>query len=202
MKTLANAVICDDAVNAILEKLLENKKLSDHYSALEQNDRKDLKQYCSDYREGLLNEKKVIGTVNVNDSSVRVEFRFKNGALSIDQEELLKKHFGNDFEGLFERGQVVTNIPKPSEMLADMEKAGINPWEYLELRVKKDMDSPFIGRVDKQYYSYAEAFLPRKTFMACLATIIKNLGQEAVEFVREYLSKALDPSVVIRKKSE
>ena len=128
---------------------------------------------------------------------VRVEMRSNGGALDITEEPTLDLHFGVDRPALFEKAEVVETITDPAELIFILGKAGVNPWDYLELKVRKDKDAVVIDKSGGRAITVAKAFLPREGFLTLLNKIAKRLSDDAKKYVREYLKASFKPTVVV-----
>lgn len=117
----------------------------------------------------------------------------------------LDKLFGDARPELFEKAEVVDKITGPDTLIETLKKAGINPWDYLNLSVKRDMDTSLIKKTDKGIET-AEAILPKRGLLAKLPNLVKAFSEEAKLYLKEYLKLALRPTVVLgtknNKKSE
>jgi hypothetical protein len=131
----------------------------------------------------------------------RVEFRMSNGALDINEKGKLDEMFGASRPLLFGREKVITEILDPDKLIEQMKAAGKNPWDFLTLSVKSNMDRVVDDAADKTVVSQ-EAYLPKSGFLATLDDIAHTLADKAKEYVKAYLAKTLKPSVVIGSKGK
>ena len=136
--------------------------------------------------------------------SVRVEFRINNGALDVGEEAKLDTLFGVSKPELFERAKVITEITAPDALVKDLKAWGLNPWDYLELRVKDEA-----GLIAQQQngnllccFNTAEAILPKKGFLTRLNEIATTLSKGAKDYINVYLDNVLKPTVVLGTKTE
>jgi hypothetical protein len=128
---------------------------------------------------------------------VRVEMRMSGGALDATEEPTLEQHFGKDRPALFELTEVVDMITSPDDLLDTLVNAGVNPWDYLELRVKKDKDAVVIAKSGGTGITTAKAFLPKDGFLALLNRVVGRMSAEAKTYVKAYLKATLKPTVVV-----
>ena len=128
---------------------------------------------------------------------VRVEMRMNGGALDVTEEPVLDKHFGQDRPALFELVEVVDVIISPDDLINALRNDGVNPWDYLQLTVKKDKDAVVIAKSGGIGITIAKAFLPRDGFLALLNRMAKRLSVEARTYIKAYLKQTLKPTVVV-----
>lgn len=126
----------------------------------------------------------------------RVEFRMNNGALDISEKEKLDEMFGASRPLLFGREKVITEILDPDKLIEQMKASGKNPWDFLTLSIKSNMDRVVDDAADETVVSQ-EAYLPKGGFLATLDDIEHTLSDDAKEYVKAYLAKTLKPAVVI-----
>lgn len=142
----------------------------------------------------------VVGLFRVNDDKlppVRVEMKIKNGALELSDLPVLDGLFGKKRPELFEKATVVSEILDPEVLIKKMTAKGLNPWDYLTVSVKDNMDE-IVSKYDG--VSVSEAILPKKGFLAKLKEHISTCSQEAKNYLKEYLKQALSPTMVMGKK--
>jgi len=142
-----------------------------------------------------------IGLIRVATSQapVRIEFRINNGALDINEEPKLDTLFGASRPELFERAEVVTEITDPEALYQHLKQTGLNPWDFIDLRVK---DEAGLISHAREGFNTAVAILPKKGFLAKLSEIATTLSKEAKEYVNKYLDNVLKPTVVLGTKAE
>jgi hypothetical protein len=128
---------------------------------------------------------------------VRIEMRLDGGALDAAEEPILAQHFGKDRPALFELVEVVDMIASPTDLLAALTAAGVNPWDYLDLKVKKDKDAVVIEKSKGTGISTAKAFLPREGFLALLNKVSKRVSAGARDYLKAYVKQAFKPTVVV-----
>jgi hypothetical protein len=141
-----------------------------------------------------------IGLIRIVDKDtppVRCEFRMaKNSALALTEESKLTALFGASRPLLFGRDKVITEITNPSALIKELELQGKNPWDYLNLTVKPELDRAI---ADSKNVIAQEAFLPKKGFLETLNDIASTLKDEAVTFAKQYLDSVLTPVVSMTK---
>jgi hypothetical protein len=104
---------------------------------------------------------------------------------------VLDELFGANRPVLWESTKMVTSLV-PDTVIESMKTAGLNPWDYLELKVKDGMD-PIVAR--QAGTTSIEVIAPKEGFLARLQEFGRNLCDEAKEFVRDYLKEALVTAV-------
>ena len=191
--------ITEGEIVKIAETFIQYKKDLEYHKDLCDAASKELKEACDGQREVLLKNRKIARVIRISDA--KVEFRMKNGQIPFSDKGLLEELFGQDYHSLFEQGKVISAIIKPNALIKALEDAGVNPWDYLSLNVKEGMDEAVTGLAkDIGLYNTAEAVLPRKGFLSTLAGIIEKLTDDAVEFLQDYLKKALEPIASLKKR--
>jgi len=160
--------------------------------------KEQLSEEADKIREDQENAGNYIGIIRVTGEEippVRVEFRMKDGALEVGQEQTLDKLFKAARPMLFGREKLVTGVTDPAKLVEDLSKQGRNPWDFLEVSVKKGMDrvvSEWSDAVTAQ-----EAFVPRGGFLAILNDVANTLTADAKSWLRKYLSKAISTVPVL-----
>ena len=179
-------------------KALKFRAESAEAEALEKVSKEQMILESEALRESKLATDEFIGMVRVvcgpEAPPVRVEFRINNGTLEVTQESELDKVFGGVRPMLWSRGKVISEIPDPTGLIASLTKAGMNPWDYLSISVKDEMDevvSQHPGTVT------AEALMPVKGFIAKVNEVVQALSAEAREFLKVYLKGVLKPTPVL-----
>lgn len=141
-----------------------------------------------------------VGLVKVVDEdqpASQVQFKICNGGLAETEGPTLDGHFGSARTMLFEKDYAVQNILDPDALIADMKAKGQNPWDYVELSVKKNLDRAF---KDSPHVTVDQAFLPVEGFLATLNEIKHTLTPEAKAYIAKYLATCLKPSVSLGHK--
>ena len=141
-----------------------------------------------------------IGLVKVVDegqSASQVQFKICNGGLAETEGPVLDGHFGSVRASLFEKDYAVQNILNPDALIADMKARGQNPWDFLNLSVKPNLDRAF---KDSTHVTVDQAFLPVEGFLATLNEIKHTLTSEAKTYIAKYLLACLKPSVSLGHK--
>mgnify|MGYP001289185120 CR=1 FL=1 len=86
---------------------------------------------------------KYIGLIKIVDegqATSQVQFRICNGALAETEGTVLEGHFGTARTLLFEKDYAVQNIINSDALIAEIKGRNQNPWDYLELKVRKNLD--------------------------------------------------------------
>lgn len=154
-------------------------------------------------REILIDGDEIIGKITIappNQTAVRVEFRINNGSMDMDELENLDKLFEAARPELFEKAEIVESIADPSALIEALRNEGLDPWDYLNLTVKKNMDKIIIDK--GAGINTADAVLPRQGFMAKLPDLWKRFSEEAKIYTKKYLTLALEPVVVLGTKAK
>ena len=113
--------------------------------------------------------------------------------LMIDDLSVLDELFGANRPVLWEPTKIVTSII-PETLIEAMKAANLNPWDYLEIKVKDGMDHIVARHAG---VTSTEVIAPKEGFLARLQEFGKNLATEAKEYVRAYLKEALSTTVNI-----
>lgn len=123
----------------------------------------------------------------------------KRGAyLMIEDLPVLDELFGANRPVLWEPTKIVTSVV-PETLLESMKAASLNPWDYLEIKVKDGMDHIVARHAG---VTSTEVVAPKEGFLARLQEFGKNLMTEAKEYVRAYLKEALVVNVNIGSKGK
>ena len=141
-----------------------------------------------------------IGLVKIVDedqATSQVQFRICSGGLAETEGPVLEGHFGTARTLLFEKDYAVQNIVNPDALLAEIKGRNQNPWDYLELKVRKNLDRAF---KDSPNVTVDEAFLPVEGFLSTLNEIKHTLTPEAKVYITKYLEACLKPSVSLGHK--
>jgi hypothetical protein len=134
-----------------------------------------------------------------NQSPVRVEFRFENGALDVAEESNLDTLYRGSRPVLFKREEIITEITDPLALIQELVNEGKNPFDYLKLSVREGMDRIL---VNSNHVTSAEAFLPTEGFLNTIDGIKSTLSEDAKTFTKNYLESALKPRVVLGTKGK
>jgi hypothetical protein len=146
------------------------------------------------------NKTNYVGLVKVVDegqSASQVQFKVCSGGLAETEGPVLDGHFGSARTMLFEKDYAVQSIIDPEALIADMKAKGQNPWDYVDLTVKKDLDRAF---KDSPHVTVDQAFLPVEGFLATLNEIKHTLTPEAKTYIAKYLAACLKPAVSLGHK--
>ena len=143
-----------------------------------------------------------IGVVRITgeqQAPVRVEFRMENGALDVSEETNLNAIYGAQRSVIFQREKIVNEIINPMGLVQELVNAGKNPFDYLDLSVRKGMDHVI---VESKNVTSGEAFLPKEGFLGKLNEIKHTMSSEAKEYTKNYLMGAIKPRVVLGTKGK
>ena len=139
----------------------------------------------------------LIKIVDEDQSASQIQFKICNGGLAETEGSVLDGHFGSVRTSLFEKDYAVQNILDPDALITDMKTKGQNPWDFLDLSVKKNQDRTF---KDSVHVTVDPAFLPVEGFLATLNDIKHTLTPEAKTYIAQYLLACLKPSVTLGHK--
>lgn len=184
------------------KEALEAREQVNKFTALEKEKKDIIAEEAITERGKRAKNNDIIGKISIippDQAAVRVEFRINNGSLDIDEMDTLDALFKSARPDLFEKAKVVDKITDPNTLIATLQKAGLNPWNYLNLNVKPGQDQIIIDKCEHSV-TIAEAILPKKGLLATLPGIIKHFSKEAKEYIRAYLKVALKPTVVLGTK--
>ncbi len=188
-----------DLVNAAKEAIQHRAQAARH-TKQEKDHRKSMEEGALELHNEEFGKGNIVGLIRIIDSEIpptRVEMRINNGALDMSEEETLTEHFGARKAELFEHAKVITEITDTSELIKALENKGLNPWEYVNVTIKNGMDEAVLSAVGDEHVVSAEAFLPRQGFLSKLNDMFSVLGDKAKQYVKEYLSSVLKPTVVL-----
>jgi len=204
---MATRTVCPEVVvgqgpmSIAAHKAADAKEKVAHYKLLEEAARKELCTMAEEIRDKRVSKNEYLGLVRVVDVDLpptRVEFRFDDQVVDVAELPKLDEYFDNYRADLFERAKVVSDIPDPDKLFAAMKKDGLNPYDYMELKVREGMDG-IVARYRDRGVKITEAFLPRKDFFTKLTECAVDLTVEAKAWVKTYLDRALKSVVVISK---
>jgi len=173
------------------------------YTNVEKKHSSTLSELASSKRKEEANKDNYIGIVRVNEKDiplVRIEMRMEGGALDVEEEENLNALYGATRTLLFQREKVVNEILDPMALIEELKNNGLNPFDYLDLKVRVGMDhilTPY-----QQIVTSSEAFLPKEGFLNTLNEINNTLSEDAKTYTRAYLDGSLKPRVVHETKSK
>jgi hypothetical protein len=145
----------------------------------------------------------IIGKIIIappNQTATRVEFRLNNGSLDIDELENLDALFGEARPELFEKVVIVDKITDPAALIKALLQAGLNPFDYLNVSVKENIDQVIIDKGTG--IVTADAILPKKGFLTILPDLISRFSEDAKKYIRLYLKEALNPTVILGTKAK
>lgn len=183
-------------------KALDARAQVAEFTTVEKHHAGNVGQLAEGLRQAGYEREHFIGVVRItskDQSPVRVEFRLENGALNITEEANLNAIYGSSRPLLFGREKIVTEIINPLELLQELVNAGKNPFDYLDLSVKKGMDHALI---DSGHVTTAEAILPRDGFLDTLNDIKSTMSTDAKTYTKNYLNGAVKPRVVLGTKGK
>lgn len=162
--------------------------------------KKDIAETSVSIRESEQSKGNYIGIVKIVDEGmtpVQVQHKMTQPGLHVDEGESLEHHFGSSRPMLWQKEKVVVGITDPDALIAELRAKDQNPWDVLQVTVKKGMDAAllFSENVMKE-----EAYLPLEGFLNILNEIQHTLSAEAKEYLSKYLAKVLKPTVSLGHK--
>jgi hypothetical protein len=193
-----NEVLSKQAKNA-----LDEREQVNYHTGEEKEWKQKIAVNSSALREILIDDDEIIGKITIappDQTAVRVEFRINNGSMDTDEMDNLDKLFEGARSELFEKAEVVESITDPTALIEALTNEGLDPWDYLNINVKKNMDKIIIDKGTG--INTADAILPRQGFMAKLPDLWKRFSEEAKLYIKNYLKLALEPVVVLGTKAK
>jgi hypothetical protein len=145
---------------------------------------------------------KYIGLVRIIDpdqSPVQVQFKIQGGALALSDGDTLDHYFKSSRPMLFEKDLVVNGITDPDALIKEFRDRGANPWDVLELKVKKDLDRAVAS---SPHVVKEEAYLPKEGFLATCNEVMHTWEEGAKAYMAKYLVQVLNPVVDLGKKGK
>jgi len=150
-------------------------------------------------RDGELAKANYVGLVRITGEDMpacRVELRTNaTSAIHVDDSEILDSLLGAARPLVFQRKSCITEIIDPAKVIADLVKAGKNPWDHLTLSIKGEQDSVIAGCTEAVIV--AEAFKPTEGWLTTLNNIANTLTETAKEYIAEYIKKATTAVTVL-----
>jgi hypothetical protein len=183
-------------------KALEARAKAAEFTTIEKLMTEEIGKKAEHERRQEIDRNSYIGIIRItgnNQQPIRVEFRLENGALDVSNEKSLDALYKGSRPVLFKREKIVTEIIDPLALIQDLINANKNPFDYLELKVRKDMDHAL---VDSKNVTTAEAFLPTDGFLTTIEGIKNTMSDDAKTFTKNYLQEALKPRVVLGTKGK
>jgi hypothetical protein len=172
------------------------------YTTVEKEHSQQVALLAEGLRQEEVGREKYIGIVRVTNSDlppVRIEFRMENGQMPVEEESNLDALYGSSRPLLFQREMEVNKITDPTALIKELVDSGKNPWDYLDISVRKGMDHIL---VESKNVIVGEAILPREGLLNTLNEIKNTLSSDAKVFTKAYLEKALKPRVVLGTKGK
>ena len=123
----------------------------------------------------------------------------ENGALAVDEGKNLDMLYGTARPLLFQKERVVNEIVDPMALIKELIDAGKNPFDYIDIAVRKGMDHVL---VESKNVTSGEAYLPKEGFLNTLNEIKNTLSDNAKTYTKEYLNNTLKPRVVLGTKGK
>lgn len=182
--------------------LQEREKVNLH-SGKEKEWKEKIAVHSKALREILIDGDEIIGKITIappDQTAIRIEFRINNGSMETDEMDNLDKLFEAARPELFERAEIVESIQDPTALIEALTNEGLNPWDYLDISVKKNMDKIVIDKGTGIFT--AEAILPRQPFIAKVKELWGRFSEEAKIYTKKYLELALEPVVVLGTKAK
>lgn len=184
------------------KKALEARAEAAEYTTIEKQQSELIAKHGELLRQEEITRDMYIGVVRItaeNQAPVRVEFRLENCALDVSEEANLSAIYGPQRPVIFQREKIVNEIIDPLALVQEIIAAGKNPFDYLDLSVRKGMDHVI---VESKNVTSGEAFLPKEGFLGKLNEIKHTMSAEAKEYTKNYLMGAIKPRVVLGTKGK
>jgi hypothetical protein len=186
----------------LAKQALEARAKAAEFTTQEKKTSEEIGQKACQLRQQEIEKENYYGLIRItqkNQSPVRVEFRFENGALDVAEETNLDELYRGSRPVLFKREEIITEILNPLALIQELVNEGKNPFDYLKLSVREGMDRIL---VNSNHVTSAEAFLPTEGFLNTIDGIKSTLSEDAKTFTKNYLESALKPRVVLGTKGK
>jgi hypothetical protein len=184
------------------KEALEARAEAAEYTTIEKQNSELIAKHSEILRQEEIARDQYIGIIRItaeNQAPVRVEFRMENCALDVSEEANLNAIYGAQRPVIFQREKIVNEIIDPLALVQELVDAGKNPFDYLDLSVRKGMDHVI---VESKNVTSGEAFLPKEGFLGKLNEIKHTMSPEAKEYTKNYLQGAIKPRVVLGTKGK
>jgi hypothetical protein len=184
------------------KEALEARAEAAEYTTIEKQNSELIAKHSEILRQEEVSRDQYIGVVRITgeqQAPVRVEFRLENAALDVAEEPNLNALYGAQRPLIFQREKIVNEIINPLALIQELIAAGKNPFDYLDLSVRKGMDHVL---VESKNVTSGEAFLPKEGFLGTLNEIKHTMSPEAKEYTKNYLQGAIKPRVVLGTKGK
>lgn len=179
--------------------------------------KKDLADKAKVVRELEETNGKYVGLIRIVDgeqSPCQVQFKIVNGALAMSDQDKSRGFLGAAFDLLFGKDSAVDKVLRPAALIAWLIAKGLDPWQYIEIKVKKGMDKFILDAPSMDANEWhedmtvpegilitkAEALMPREGFLATCNEFAHTFTDSAKSFLKNYLSKVLSIAVDLGKK--
>ncbi len=204
-KILPEHIVKDESsvLSAQAKNALNEREQVNYHTGEEKEWKEKIAVNAETLRKELLDKDDVIGKITIapaDQTAVRVEFRINNGSMETDEMDNLDKLFETARSELFEKAEIVESITDPTELIETLTNEGLNPWDYLNISVKKGMDKIIIDKGAGIFT--AEAILPRQGFIATVKELWGRFSEEAKMYTKKYMKLALKPAVVLGTKAK
>jgi len=145
----------------------------------------------------------VVKITNEDSATVQVQYKLSSAGkdaegnmvrkgFAVDQLPTLEHFYGSSRPLLFEKTLEVTEITDPDALIAEIRARGQNPWDVLDIKLKKSLDRAV---ADSPNVTKAEMYMPKDGLLATLNEVADTLTPEAKEFTNNYLNIMLKPAV-------
>jgi len=141
-----------------------------------------------------------VGLIRITDADQtpsQVQFKVTGGALALEEGTALDEMLGSARPMLFEKDVAVTGVTNPDALIAEIRARNMNPWDFLDISVKKNLDRSV---ADSVHVTKEEAYLPKEGFLATLNEVKHTFDDKAKEYLKAYLAQVLKPAVDLGKK--
>ena len=217
VNALPERVVSSEDFVAIARQALSARSSRAQYEKVEETTKDELATKAMALREAEAERDNYIGLIRIvkpatggaseDMQPVQIQFKMagkkkpdangKRGAfLLIEDLTVLDELFGANRPVLWEPTKIVTSVV-PDALLESMRAAQLNPWDYLEIKVKDGMDHIVARHAG---VTSTEVVAPKEGFLARLQEFGRNLCDEAKEYIRDYLKEALSTAVNVGSK--
>lgn len=194
---LPEITISDGPMAALADTMVDFKAQIGELETRLKTAKEELAEQASVHRTTLAEKDDYIGMIRITgkQAPVRVEFRTNKSkaALDLDQAPVLDELYGASRMLLWEKDMVITGVTDPAQLIIDLQKAGLNPYEYLNVSVKPGMER-IVADKSKTVVVF-EAFTPVKGCLNTVRDIIHTWSTAAKDYFRAYTAQALEPYI-------
>jgi hypothetical protein len=183
------------------KKALDLRAQIAELSAQEDTLKKQIAEEATAIRKAEETKGQYIGNVKLVDGdqqSSQVQFKIMSSlvSLGLNQEATLDHHYGSSRPLLFGK-HVEGMIREPLALIAELQTAGRNPLDLLDIKIKTGLDRAFIGSPN---VTFEEFFLPMEGFLATSNELSSAWPETTKKYQGLYLDTVLKPNVSLGHK--